>query len=366
MIKIVLAIPSLGGGGAEKVFSLIAKYLDRSQYEVIVLVLNLKHAVFEKDLPQDVELINLNVDRVRFALPKLIWKIWQIRPDILFSTLWYLNLGLAIFKFFLPKHVHLIARETSIVSQRIKNENQSKIWPWMYRKFYKRIPNIVCQSQVMRSDLVQNFSVSNEKVVVINNPVDIEKIRQLAAEPCEFFAQKKLMGKTIFVAVGRLSRAKGFDVLIDAFAILKQSDLHLIIVGAGNLAQKLQNHVSSHGLDEHISFVGFQDNPYKWMANAHAFVFSSRYEGFPNVALEALACRVPVITLPSPGGLNEILDGVDGCFIAENMSSKALATVMKSWLVSRRLRVSPDVVDKFSVQKIIKIYSDYFQNVVQS
>ena len=109
-----------------------------------------------------------------------------------------------------------------------------------------------------------------------------------------------------FVAAGRLTSVKGFDLMIEAIAMLNDLHIHLDILGEGILYNELKQQIQTCGVEDKVSLVGFQQNPYAWFSSADGFLLSSRYEAFPNVVLEALTCGTPVIAMPAPYGIKEI------------------------------------------------------------
>lgn len=354
---ILFVIPSLQGGGAERVIVTLFRHFDRGKFRLSLAVVDTRDAAYRGEVPPDVDFIDLQSPRVRYALPKIIRLIWQRRPDVVFSTLGHLNLALAIVRPLLPNGVRYIAREASVVSQLPTAYSIPFWWFWAYRHFYRRLDTVICQSRDMRDDLVTRFGFPAEKAVVINNPIDVEHIRQLAGEPI-------VTGQTgrtdddarivHLVAAGSLTRVKGFDLLIEALALCRNPCLHLTLLGEGPLLADLRRLTAEKGLTGQVRFVGFHKNPYAFFAQADAFVLSSRFEGFPNVVLEALACGTPVIATPSPGGVREILEGVDGCVLADSVTAEALAKVLAGF--NGNYRMPPDVVESYAVATIVKRY----------
>ncbi|MCG8612615.1 MAG: glycosyltransferase, partial [Pseudomonadales bacterium] len=114
------------------------------------------------------------------------------------------------------------------------------------------------------------------------------------------------------------------------------------------------------GINDRVHFAGYCRNPFAWFACADAFVISSRYDGFPNALLEALALGTPVIATPSPGGTREILQGVANCVIAENVSPAALASAIEKWLNTGRKRVDPLAVKRYRQESVISEYENLF------
>jgi len=364
-LRVLFVIPTLTGGGAERVILTLLRHLDRSRFQLALAVVDMRNAVFREDVPEDVELIDLRSLRVRFALPKLVRLIWQRRPDVVLSTLGHLNLSLAVLRPLLPNSTRYLARETIVVSEGLQCYARPKWWAWAYRRYYRRFDRVICQSYDMRDDLVAHFACPAETAVVINNPVDVERIRQLAAEPVETGfvrgigneAEKEIIN---LVAAGRLVPQKGFDMLIEAMALCGDRRLHLTLLGEGPLLEELETLAKSEGMSGRIRFSGFRANPYPFFRQADVFVLSSRFEGFPNVVLEALACGTPVIATPAPGGVRELLSGNKDCVIAGGMTSTKLAEAIHTWIAGKRLRIASDVVSPYGHETIVGQFESVF------
>lgn len=347
--RVLFVIPTLRGGGAERVMVTLLKNLSRERFELALAVVDMRDAVFVADLPADVELIDLGCTRVRQALPRIVGLARMRRPDVLFSTLGYLNLAIAVAKPLLPRGTRLIARETAVVSQGIQDYPHPRLVKALYRMFYRRLDQIVCQSEAMLNDVAATFAVPRSKMVVINNPVDLAGVR--AAAQASLANTDWLAYPVRLVAIGRLGPEKGFDLLLDALSLLDDPRIGLAILGAGAQEAGLRAQVEHLGLGERVHLAGYQANPHAWIARADAFVLSSRHEGFPNVVIEALACKRPVIATPAQGGTLEILRHYPS-FVASEISAPALASAIRAWLAqydSRPLdadvsRYHPDVI----------------------
>lgn len=355
---VLFLVPTLRGGGAERVIVTLLRHLPRSRFRLVLAVVDMRENVFLDDVPEDVEVIDLQCTRVRYALLKIGWLIWTRRPDVVFSTLGHLNLALSALRPLLPNGIRYIARESTIVSENIRGYQRTSVWRWAYRRFYGRFDVVVCQSRAMRNDLVVSFAFPKERAVVIHNPVDIERIRRLAAEPLTTGFDPADGGESDaplnLLAVGRLSYEKGFDILIEALALCSNPRLQLTILGEGPLRGELERLAQERGVALQVRFVGFHRNPYPFFARADVFVLSSRFEGFPNVVLEALACGTPVIATPASGGVREVLDGIAGCVVAEHVTAAALARAMRH--IPCRTRLSPAVLDPYTVTRIASCY----------
>lgn len=353
-IKVAFIIPSLRGGGAERVVTNLVNKIDKDKFEVKVIVLSLHDSIFQKEINENIEIIDLGSKRVRSSMFKVLYSIKKIRPDIVFSTLGYLNLFLAIIKPFFPKGTVFIARETNVVSEKLKVMRFKLFWIALYKLLSSRFDCLVCQSNDMKNDLVEKFNYQN--LVVINNPIDLDSLRKKIKCGYKNYSSK---GYLHFIAVGRLQYQKGFDILIDAVYLLKNPNIKLSILGKGPLEVELQSQIDKLNLSNQIQLVGFQENPYQWMSECDAFVLSSRFEGFPNVVLESLALDTPVIALPAKGGVKEILEPIDGCVIAKGMSPKYLAQAIEQFINLKKKNFIPSL-EKYEISNIVNEYEILF------
>ncbi len=346
-------LPALHGGGAERVMLTLVKYIDRSKFTPIFVLLK-KEGKFLGQVPSDIEIIDLQASQARYAIFKIAKIIKKQKPDIVFSTLGHLNLLMAMIRPFFSKKIKFISRESNTVSVENQGEKYPRLFDFLYKSIYNNFDLIITQSEYMKKDLVDNYQTDPSKTVVIYNPVDIENIEnRLTKFKKTFFDNKKIN----LLAVGRLSHQKGFDILIKTISLLDEK-YHLTILGEGEDKESLINQIKTLKLDNRITLAGFTNNPYPYMLYCDLFILSSRYEGLPNVVLETNTCGTPVVAVNSPGGTAEIIkNGVNGILTAK-LDPQELANDIKKATKYKfnTHEIKEYIRKKFNVEKIVKEY----------
>lgn len=178
----------------------------------------------------------------------------------------------------------------------IKEDRLTTFHKPISRIVYNFAKRVLAVSKVVSHHLQSKFGVPTNRLQVIYNPINIERLKCLAAQPPEWLPNDK----RILVALGRLSPEKGFDVLIRAIGQLNLKKIHLIIMGEGALRSDLEKLVKDLCLEERIHLPGYIRNPYPILKRAAAFAFPSRYEGFGIALVEAMALGIPVVASRLP------------------------------------------------------------------
>ncbi|KFF00874.1 glycosyl transferase family 1 [Chryseobacterium formosense] len=296
-ISVIFILPDLETGGAERIITTIANHLSRDRFEPKILLLR-KQGGYLDFLKKDVEIIDIDTERIRYSLKPILKEIYKRKPDIVFSGFGEVNAYLSLFIKLFPR-TKFIARETNVVSKHVTRKEIK-----FFYSFYNNYQQIIAQSDDMKQDLISNFNIKQDKIIKINNPVDfdfIENKLRISQKP-ECF---KLNYKNV-VAIGNLSARKGFDNLLKVFSRLKNEKILLHILGDGKDREILHQMKDFLGL-KNVIFHGRHENPYQFLKFADLFILSSRYEGFPNVLLEAGACGTYSLANNCPGGINEII-----------------------------------------------------------
>jgi glycosyltransferase involved in cell wall biosynthesis len=302
-IDVVFVFPTFAGGGAQRVAITLAGSLDRDFFRPMLIVFD-DLGPLKSTVPANLPIHVIGKARLRNAYPKLIRMLRSIKPEIVYSTLGYVNLSLIAGRIMLPKKTKLIVREANMPSISLHATSYPKLSYVLYRLLYQKAHKVIATSQRMSSELIGDFKVSTKKISILPNPVDIQKTRGQVKQVRSF--QNK--GRN-FILAGRLVPQKGYDRLIDIIPQLDE-DSHFTILGEGPLKEKLVTQSENLGIADRITWAGFQKNPWEWFAGADAFIMPSRWEGMPNAALEALTCGLPVIATSESGGFPELVKHV--------------------------------------------------------
>ena len=310
--KLVMIIPTMNRkGGAQRVFFNILSGIDKKKFSVTLFV-NKYDPALDYEIKGCVKFKSMGINKSRFAIFKIIWEIRKLNPDIVFSTMGYMNLLLLLFKFLIPRKTKVVVRESNTVSEKLKGLPHPLLYKYLYRNFYNKSDRIIAQSRYMRDDLEKNFGVDPDLITVIYNPVNVDKIKELGRADVETNGRQ---GECTFICIGRLTSQKGYDLLLESLRQVK-APCTVDIFGDGPDRDRLQKRIYDFDLADIVALRGFTKFPFERMREADALLLPSRFEGLPNVVLEAHCLGLPVIAFNGPGGTSEVINvGFNGCLI---------------------------------------------------
>ncbi|MFC2062049.1 glycosyltransferase [Elusimicrobiota bacterium] len=370
MKKVIFIINSLRGGGAEKVVALIIKYLDRKEFEPVLILFQKKGSRL-KDIEDMVRIYDLKKRMPVLSFMKLVIKTWFIikkeKPDIVVSFMGAANLVALINKKILKSKIKVIAGIRNLVLIKLKYQRFFLLRYYIHKYLFPASDLVLTNSFAAKEEVEELLNVPGKKIQVIGNPLEIDEIRKLSELPLEHKWYNEDV--PVIISAGKLTRAKGFEYLITAFArIIRDFKCRLIILGDGKLKSSLAGLIDELNIKDHVDLPGFRSNPYNYMARSDVFVLSSLWEGLPNVLLEAMACEIPVITTEYSRSVHEIIeDEVNGLVVKPgdaDLLAQAILRLLKSKeLKEKFIRENKRKIERFNAEDIVKEYEDLIVNV---
>jgi GalNAc-alpha-(1->4)-GalNAc-alpha-(1->3)-diNAcBac-PP-undecaprenol alpha-1,4-N-acetyl-D-galactosaminyltransferase len=313
-LKILLVAQTLRKGGAERVVSLLSQEFEKQGHKVKIIL-------FDKKIEYEYggEIINLNTPASSNYIIKLIRlfqriiKLKQIfkkeEPDLILSFMESCNFA------------SILTGYEIVVS--IRNNPEKKL-NWYQKKLIKILYNfhnvkrVVTVSRGIEKILNEKYHINN--TFTIYNPVVFDKDYSIKEDLSKY--QPYILG------VGRLHKQKNFVLLIEAFSKTKaKAFLNLLIVGEGKERENLKKLIKELNLTNKVFLVGKKNNIKDYYLQSEIFVLSSKFEGFPNVLVEALSNGCACISTDCPTGPNEIIkNGENGILVKnEDVSELAMA-----------------------------------------
>jgi glycosyltransferase involved in cell wall biosynthesis len=354
---IALFLPSLDGGGAERVFVQLANEFAALGLRVH-LVLAAARGPYLDEVSAGVRLVDLDARGVLRALPKLVGYLRSEKPSVILSALDHSNVVAILACFLAGSGTRCVISMRSVPSAVYREERSVRKWllPLMMRRSYGHADRIIANSQAAAADLISNFRIRADRVSVIYNPLDLDLIDRLSRAQIEN-RWLSLNSTPLILGVGSLAVLKDFPTLIRAFSIVRsERECRLAILGEGPDRRDLEGLVADLGLQKDVYLPGFVNNPFAWMRAANVMVGSSLTEGCPNALMQALACEAAVVSTDCVGGCSEILEGGRwGRLVpikdARAMAAAILATMDRTSAVDTKRRAAD-----FAIREIARTY----------
>lgn len=311
MMRLGVLIYSLSGGGAERVVSYVVSYCVEKDIDVHLILMN---STIDYALPEGLQISYIeksegdeNGIMKAIKIPILAYRYAKLAKKLkLTHSLSFLTR---------PSFINIIASKlTAYKFKVITNERaypslqysykgiQSTFNKNLIRVLYKESDLVISNSHGNADDLVCNFRVPSNKMKVIHNPIDLDKIKRIEANSSLFDSEKFNL-----ITLGRLDRGKNHEMLIRAIHRLQNPKVRLYIFGVGELQIHLELLIGELDINDQVKLMGFNPNPYQYLKAADLFIFGSNHEGFPNVLLEAMACGLPILSTNCQSGPSEIM-----------------------------------------------------------
>jgi glycosyltransferase involved in cell wall biosynthesis len=305
-MKIAFLSAKMCLGGAERVISNLVNALS-NHAEIHMLLL---YEQTEKDYTLNGEVVSLWDKKKRNRIKEIPYYCSKIKSyvekndiNVVVSFMEYPNLLILL----TPVKVRKIISVRNFMTEKWKGM-KGLPWKLSFRLLYPKADIVICPTQLIVNDMVDNYKVPLNKTKIIHNPFEIEKISENMLEAIEDKYASWFKGNTI-ITMGSLSHAKGHRHLLKSFALAKKviDNVKLVILGEGECESSLRKLAKDYSIDDDILFLGFQSNPYRYIKHAEIYVLSSYYEGFPNALVEAMVCGIPVISTDCKSGPREII-----------------------------------------------------------
>ena len=352
---VALFLPTLGGGGAERVTLNLARGLVERGYRVD-LVLGKAVGAYLNGVPDGVRLVALGARRLLTTPWALSRYLVRDRPRTVLSAMNDANVVALTAAWLARYRGPVVAAEHNQLYSDGRLTPLRRAFIAAMRLTYPRAHRVVAVSHGVKDSLTTTAHIDPRHIDVIYNPVITPQLHQATqATPDHPWFQGP---DPILLGIGRLTRQKNFPNLLHAFAHVRtQRPAKLIILGEGEDREALTHLVHQLHLTNHVDLPGFAPNPYAYLAHAHLFALSSDWEGLPTVLIEALATHTPVVSTDCPSGPREILDhGRHGELVPMN-DPTALAQAILRTLDKPRTPTDPTWLDQFTLHTATTHYA---------
>lgn len=354
---IAIFLPSLAGGGAERVMVVLGNaFAERGKR--VALVLAQRAGPYLDKVDDRVEVVDLGVP-IPAATLALARYLRDERPGVLLSALAHANMTALVARRLAGVSTRVVVSERNTLSEVVKRSRRPlvSLVPIVMRFIYPGADGVIAVSRGVADDLSRQIGLPRRRIEVVYNPVSTADILAGAEEPLPhpWFDPGQ---PPVILTAGRLTAAKSQADLITAFARLRAGrPCRLVILGEGPLLADLNDQAVALGVADEVLFAGFQANPFNWMRNAALFVLPSRNEGFANALVEAMVCGRPIVSTDCPSGPPEILEAGKWGSLVPVGDTDALATALAATLDAT---VHPDVEKRaadFSLERALDGYA---------
>ena len=359
---IALFFSNFNGGGIQRVMLSLAKGLMKENWRVDLVLIQAEGPLLE-EVPSGCNLFDFQCKQASKSLLHLKKYLQNEIPDILLASQTHINVAAIIAKLLASWEGKIFLSEHIAINYAARNSTNIKdrLYPLMAKLFYPLSDGVILVSQETAKHFLNTTHLPEKLISVIYNPiVDSSLFHQAEMYPAHKWFNKQ---QSIILAAGRLTKQKDFVTLIKAFHIVHKirNNVKLIILGDGEEKEHLIQLSEDLALQNDIDFPGFSNNPFAFMRYASLFVLSSRWEGFGNVLVEAMACGTPVVSTNCPSGPSEILEnGKYGALVPvgdyESLAKEIIQALdsfhNKEILISR--------AKDFSIENILPKYKELF------
>lgn len=353
--RIALYLNHLEIGGAETVFVELGRGFLDAGFEVD-FILGERRGALLSQVPGAARIVELNAQNAVRGIPKLFRYLRRENPAAFLTITELTSLAALAAKMISRVPARTTVTLATTISKHKRPALKKKLERALVTLLYPSADNIVALSRGAAQDLARYASLPLERIRVIYSPVIkpslLRQMNDSARHP--FFEEKDV---PVILSVGRLSEAKNFPLLMEAFALLRRRiPARLLILGEGEMRPILENMAITLGIQDDFSLPGFVPTPYPYMRQADVFVLSSKWEGLPTVLIEAMACGAPVVSADCPSGPAEILDGGKYGHLVPVGDAHALANAIEASLKGDQRKPPSEWLDQFQTETVVRKY----------
>jgi len=356
-LRIALFLPSLEGGGAERVFVQLANEFAAMGFRVDLVLAQARGSYIDK-VSEIVQIVDLGASGVLQAVPKFSRYLQEATPRAVLSGLDHANIAAILSCVISRTGTRCVVSVRAVPTAVYRAKRSIRRWLILQatKVAYRFSDEIVACSRGVAKDLLDSLHINADKISIIYNPLDMPAIDE-SSKAASNHPWLSSEDSPLIVSVGSLTVFKDFKTLIRAFSLVRSKHkARLAILGEGPQRRELESLARVLNLQSDVYLPGFVENPYIWMRRANVFVSSSLTEGCPNVLMEALACDTPIVSTDCFGGSSEILLGGEfGCLVPVG-DSEAMARAIVSTLTSSSRVDGQRRARDFSVAAIAKQY----------
>ncbi|HEX7044411.1 MAG TPA: glycosyltransferase [Burkholderiales bacterium] len=358
--RVAFFLPSLEGGGAERVMVALANGLAARALPVD-LVLARADGPYASEVSERVRVVDLGVRRVARSVPHLARYFRRERPRAMLSAMTHANVAALFAKKLAGVATRMVVSEHASWSPhpRCGPRIREPAIRALARRVYGAADRVVAVSNGVARELVDRARLSAAHVEVVYNPIDIDRILALSRTPIEHPWYQDT-SRPVVLGAGRLAAEKDFATLLRAFETVRRvRGARLVILGEGAERARLQVLAAQLGLEGTVELPGFVENPFPWMRRAAVLAMSSLWEGFGNVLVEAMACGTAAVSTDCPSGPAEVLEGGRWGRLVPLGDAAALAAAIVDGIDGRLERPEPDYLKaRFGVEWAVGRYAE--------
>lgn len=382
MKKILFYTSGVGLGGVEKVILEVLKAIDKNKFDIKLGLQYENENLFESEIPREIE--------YKYMLPQEIIDkslYYRSKKKNIFYKILY-SFMLKYEKYIIKKNYLEFSKDREIIIDfksgdflKLINLNKGiKKICWLHgeitklnryeerknklRNQLKKCNKVICICNEMKENVIKEIPEIEDKLEMIYNPFDIEKIKELSENILELSEkEKELLKNKYIIMVSRLElKMKDFFTLFKAYQkiLLNNNDLKLYLLGEGPDRKKIEEKIKELNLENKILLLGVKKNPYPWIKNAKLLIHSSKHEGLPTVLVEALILKKIIISTNCSTGPKEILDNGKYGSLVDIGDYKAMADEMCELLSensekrNQYLEKASEAIERFDEKIIIK------------